>query len=76
MSIIRRHRVRTRAWTAADYDSYEVLATLGVTAPAVRVTQARAGRPFRRAVRGALRTARRSAHIAWPGAELKRRPAN
>ncbi|MBD2829938.1 hypothetical protein ID875_21490 [Streptomyces globisporus] len=43
-------------WTAADFDSYTVLAELGVTRPAARVTRARRSRPLRRAVRAALRT--------------------
>jgi len=48
----------TKAWTAADYDSYEVLASLGTRRPAARVNRARAARPVRRAIRAALRTAR------------------
>ncbi|MGX1841175.1 hypothetical protein [Streptomyces diastaticus] len=46
----------TADWTAADFDSYEVLATLGTTDPAAAV--ARAPRAERRAVRGALRIVR------------------
>jgi hypothetical protein len=46
-------------WTAADYDSYEVLAAAGVRRAAARVTRARSPRPVRRAVRAVLRT-------AWP----------
>lgn len=44
-------------WTAADYDSYAVLAQLGVPRPAAKVSRARRGRPLRRALRAALRTA-------------------
>ncbi|MDX3025343.1 hypothetical protein [Streptomyces acidiscabies] len=44
-------------WTAADFDSYTVLAELGAPRPAARVTRARRGRPLRRAFRAALRTA-------------------
>lgn len=45
-------------WTAADYDSYEVLAALGITNPAAVVARARAPRAERRAVRAALRIVR------------------
>ncbi|MFB8314717.1 hypothetical protein ACFC5T_40365 [Streptomyces sp. NPDC055961] len=44
-------------WTAADFDSYIVLAELGVPYPAARVCRARRGRPLRRAIRSVLRTA-------------------
>ncbi|MET8566096.1 hypothetical protein ABZV75_38120 [Streptomyces flaveolus] len=47
----------TADWTAADFDSYEVLATLGTTDPAAAVASARAPRAERRAVR-ALRIVR------------------
>uniref|UniRef100_UPI003F491B78 hypothetical protein n=1 Tax=Streptomyces sp. CA-136453 TaxID=3240050 RepID=UPI003F491B78 len=49
-----------RDWTAADYDSYAVLAELGTPRPAAQVRRARRGRPLRRAFRAALRT---TAHI-------------
>jgi hypothetical protein len=65
-----------RKWTGADFESQEILRLLGHDDVVGRINRARAGRPVRRAMRAALRTARRSAHIAWPGAELKRRPAN
>ncbi|MFY0516100.1 hypothetical protein ACOMD4_37800 [Streptomyces anulatus] len=42
-------------WTAADFDSYTVLAEIGTVRPASRVTHARRGRPLRRAIRAALR---------------------
>ncbi|WP_435059530.1 hypothetical protein [Streptomyces sp. bgisy060] len=45
-----------RDWTAADFDSYAVLAELGTPHPAARVCRARRGRPLRRAFRAALRT--------------------
>lgn len=48
----------TADWTAADFDSYEVLATLGTTDPAGAVARARAPRAERRAVRTALRIVR------------------
>ncbi|MFC7987253.1 hypothetical protein [Streptomyces sp. NPDC057336] len=48
----------TADWTAADFDSYEVLATLGTTDPAAAVARARAPRTERRAVRAALRIVR------------------
>ncbi|GAA2572784.1 MULTISPECIES: hypothetical protein [Streptomyces] len=48
----------TADWTAADFDSYEVLATLGTTDPAAAVARARASRAERRAVRAALRIVR------------------
>ncbi|MFD3700680.1 hypothetical protein ACFWUZ_31890 [Streptomyces sp. NPDC058646] len=44
-------------WTAADFDSYTVLAELGVDRPAAKVSHARRGRPLRRAYRAALRAA-------------------
>ncbi|MFD5428515.1 hypothetical protein [Streptomyces sp. NPDC127084] len=48
----------TADWTAADFDSYEVLATLGTLDPAAAVARARAPRTERRAVRAALRLVR------------------
>jgi DNA-directed RNA polymerase specialized sigma24 family protein len=45
-------------WTGADFDSCQVLASIGADDPAGRVTQARAARPVRRAVRTALRAIR------------------
>lgn len=48
----------TADWTAADYDSYEVLATLGTADPVAAVSRARAPRAERRAVRAALRVVR------------------
>ncbi|MCU1616533.1 MAG: hypothetical protein JWO98_4073, partial [Frankiales bacterium] len=45
-------------WTPADFDSCQVLASIGADDPAGRVTRARAARPVRRAVRTALRTFR------------------
>ncbi|MFB6594785.1 hypothetical protein ACFCX6_35690 [Streptomyces sp. NPDC056353] len=48
----------TADWTAADFDSYEVLATLGTTDPAAAVAHARAPRAERRAVRATLRIVR------------------
>jgi hypothetical protein len=44
----------TADWTAADFDSYEVLATLGASDPAAAVARARQPRAERRAVRAAL----------------------
>ncbi|MFH8642268.1 hypothetical protein [Streptomyces goshikiensis] len=46
-----------RDWTAADFDSYAVLAEIGVAHPAAKVSWARRGRPLRRAYRAALRAA-------------------
>ncbi|MFJ2568239.1 hypothetical protein ACIO02_35870 [Streptomyces sp. NPDC087568] len=48
----------TTDWTAADFDSYEVLAALGTTNPAAAVARARESRAERRAVRAALRIVR------------------
>ncbi|MBD2830733.1 hypothetical protein ID875_32720 [Streptomyces globisporus] len=48
----------TADWTAADFDSYEVLASLGTADPAAAVARARAPRADRRAVRTALRLVR------------------
>ncbi|MZG04643.1 hypothetical protein GTW62_20590 [Streptomyces sp. SID5614] len=48
----------TADWTAADFDSYEVLATLGTADPVAAVTRARAPRSERRTVRAALRLVR------------------
>lgn len=48
----------TADWTAADFDSYEVLATLGRPNPAATVARAREPRAERRAVRAALRIVR------------------
>jgi hypothetical protein len=48
----------TAEWTAADFDSYEVLATLGTPNPAAAVARAREPRAERRAVRAALRIVR------------------
>lgn len=47
-------------WTGADFDSYQVLAEIGVANPAAAVSRARAARPARRAVRTALRSVRRT----------------
>ncbi len=44
----------TADWTGADFDSYEVLATLGTSDPAAAVARARRPRAERRAVRAAL----------------------
>ncbi|MEV6535951.1 hypothetical protein AB0M86_41360 [Streptomyces sp. NPDC051639] len=44
----------TADWTAADFDSYEVLATLGTSNPAAAVARARRPRAERREVRAAL----------------------
>jgi hypothetical protein len=44
----------TADWTSADFDSYEVLATLGASDPAAAVARARQPRAERRAVRAAL----------------------
>lgn len=44
----------TADWTAADFDSYEVLATLGCSDPAAAVARARRPRAERRVVRAAL----------------------
>ncbi|MDQ0689027.1 hypothetical protein QFZ56_008073 [Streptomyces achromogenes] len=44
----------TADWTSADFDSYEVLATLGAPDPAAAVARARQPRAERRAVRAAL----------------------
>lgn len=48
----------TADWTAADYDSYEVLASVGRPNPAAAVTRARQPRAERRAVRTVLRLVR------------------
>lgn len=48
----------TADWTAADFDSYEVLATLGRPNPVATVARAREPRAERRAVRAALRIVR------------------
>lgn len=48
----------TADWTAADYDSYEVLASVGRPNPAAAVTRAREPRAERRAVRTVLRLVR------------------
>ncbi|MFJ3184410.1 hypothetical protein ACIPJN_39275 [Streptomyces sp. NPDC086796] len=49
----------TADWTSADYDSYEVLATLGSTSdPAAAVARAREPRAERRQVRAVLRIVR------------------
>ncbi|MEU9349171.1 hypothetical protein AB0D74_49040 [Streptomyces sp. NPDC048278] len=48
----------TADWTAADYDSYEVLALVGRPDPVAVVSRARAPRAERRAVRAALRVVR------------------
>lgn len=48
----------TADWTAADFDSYEVLATLGRPNPAAAVARARQPRAERRAVRAVLRIVR------------------
>ncbi|UJV47340.1 hypothetical protein [Streptomyces sp. AMCC400023] len=48
----------TADWTAADFDSYEVLATTGSSDPAAAVARARAPRAERREVRAALRVVR------------------
>ncbi|MGW0999234.1 hypothetical protein [Streptomyces sp. bgisy153] len=55
-----------RDWTAADYDSYTVLAELGTPRPALLVSKARRGRPLRRAIRAALRTVKAPAVAAVP----------
>lgn len=47
------HRHQTADWTAADYDSYQVLASIGTQDPATRVRRARAPRRVRRALRTA-----------------------
>ncbi|MGW0955374.1 hypothetical protein [Streptomyces sp. NPDC002545] len=44
----------TADWTAADFDSYEVLGTVGTADPAATVARARQPRAERRAVRAAL----------------------
>lgn len=51
----------TAGWTGADYDSYEVLATLGMPGPAAAVARAREPRAERRAVRAGLRLVRTEA---------------
>ncbi|MBP5942584.1 hypothetical protein [Streptomyces acidiscabies] len=48
----------TADWTAADFDSYEVLATVGSPDPAAAVARARCPRAERREVRSALRGVR------------------
>ncbi|MER7050502.1 hypothetical protein ABT391_37395 [Streptomyces jumonjinensis] len=48
----------TADWTGADFDSYEVLATLGSPDPAAAVARAREPRSERRVVRAALRIVR------------------
>ncbi|TLQ38751.1 hypothetical protein [Streptomyces marianii] len=57
MIALRRNRIG-RDWTAADFDSVEVLIAAGVRRPAARVTQARSPRPVRRAMRAVLRSVR------------------
>ncbi|MEU2086773.1 hypothetical protein ABZ569_33505 [Streptomyces albus] len=51
----------TAGWTGADYDSYEVLAALGMPGPATAVARAREPRAERRAVRAGLRLVRTEA---------------
>ncbi|WNI20257.1 hypothetical protein [Actinacidiphila sp. ITFR-21] len=64
-------------WTAADYDSFEVLVAAGVRRPAARVSRARASRPVRRAVRAALRSAHgRTGRRTRPATEPLHSPAN
>lgn len=63
-------------WTAADYDSYEVLVRAGVRRPAARVCRARASRPVRRAVRAALRSAHNRTSRTRPATEPLHSPAN
>ncbi|MGW2748942.1 hypothetical protein [Streptomyces sp. NPDC001450] len=48
----------TADWTAADFDSYEVLVTAGSPEPAAAVARARRPRAERREVRAALRVIR------------------
>ncbi|WP_405682872.1 hypothetical protein [Streptomyces sp. NBC_01238] len=48
----------TADWTAADFDSYEVLASVGRPNPAAAVSRARQPRAERRAVRTVLRLVR------------------
>ena len=63
-------------WTAADYDSFEVLVAAGVRRPAARVSRARASRPIRRAVRAALRSTHGRTSRTRPGTEPVHSPAN
>ncbi|WP_042428036.1 hypothetical protein [Streptacidiphilus anmyonensis] len=70
---LRRNRVHRR-WTATDFESFEVLVSIGAQRPAALVTQARAPRPVRRAWRSALRTAQRSCWLL--GADFQNRPAS
>jgi hypothetical protein len=66
-----------RDWTAADYDSFEVLVAAGVRRPAARVCRARASRPVRRAMRAALRATRsRTGRHMRPATEPLHSPAN
>ncbi|MFG3158128.1 hypothetical protein ACGF7W_39515 [Streptomyces sp. NPDC048219] len=53
----------TADWTAADFDSYEVLATVGSPDPAAAVARARSPRAERREVRAALRVVRNETSV-------------
>nr|WP_011265222.1 hypothetical protein [Streptomyces sp. F11]AAX51327.1 unknown [Streptomyces sp. F11] len=53
----------TADWTAADFDSYEVLATVGSSDPAAAVARARSPRAERREVRAALRVVRNETSV-------------
>lgn len=67
--IRRRRRGPQPSWQAADFDSFEVLASVGRRRPARRVTRARTPRDqrtVRRAVRATLRAARTRSGLHWP----------
>ncbi|MDH2392991.1 hypothetical protein QCN29_30290 [Streptomyces sp. HNM0663] len=77
MTIPRSRHVGPRPdWTAADYDSFEVLVALGARRPAARVTRARSPRSARRAVRAAVRSTCSGLALWWPvHRRTHRRPA-
>ncbi len=64
---LRRNRINARRWSATDFESFEVLVSIGARRPAALVNQARAARPVRRAWRTALRTVRRRDLSPAPG---------
>ncbi|MFD9245357.1 hypothetical protein ACFV0D_26175 [Streptomyces sp. NPDC059556] len=60
--------IRRDGWTAADYDSEQILHELGHRDAAARVTRARRRRPLRRAWRTLRARLHRSAATATPAA--------
>ncbi|MFE2556538.1 hypothetical protein ACFXGT_10955 [Streptomyces sp. NPDC059352] len=62
--------IRRDGWTAADYDSEQILRELGHRDAAARVNQARRRRPIRRAWRTLRARLRRRATNAMPTAGI------